>query len=428
LETDTKQVRFPPKLSFLFDPHRYKVAHGGRGSGKSWGFAMALLILGAQTRCRILCTREIQKSIKDSVKKLLDDKIEEMGLSHFYDSLETEIRGRNGTEIIFAGLAQHTVESVKSYEGVDICWIEEAQTISKKSLDILIPTIRKPDSEIWLSFNPMLDTDEVWKRFVENTPPNTKVVQMNYADNPWFPEVLEQERLHCKDTSPEDYDNIWEGRCRSAVAGAIYSNEVATAIADGRVTVVPYNPRNKVHAIWDMGWNDSMSIILVQKAGPSALAIVGYIEDSFKTLDHYAALLNGMPYNWGYDYLPHDGFSGDYKTGQTAAAILQKMKRRVKQTPNMPVESGIKMARMAFGRMWFDKVKAARLIECLKRYRRSISQATNEPGAPVHDEYSHGADAFRYLGVVAEQLSNDEVGQVRPPVQQYQPNVSGIGL
>lgn len=428
METETRQVRFPPKLQFLFDPYRYKVAHGGRGSGKSWGFAMALLILGAQTRCRILCTREIQKSIKDSVKKLLDDKIEEMGLGHFYDSLETEIRGRNGTEIIFAGLANHTVESIKSYEGIDIVWIEEAQTISKKSLDILIPTIRKPDSEIWISFNPMLDTDEVWKRFVENAPPSSMVVQMNYTDNPWFPEVLEQERVHCKETSPEDYDNIWEGRCRSAVAGAIYSNEVATAIADGRVTVVPYNPRNKVHAVWDLGWNDSTSIILVQKSGPSALAIVGYIEDSFKTLDHYAAQLNALPYNWGFDYLPHDGFSGDYKTGQTAAAILQKMKRRVKQTPNMPVESGIRMARMAFGRIWFDKVKAARLVECLKRYRRSISATTNEPGSPVHDEYSHGADAFRYLGVVAEQLSNEEQGTMRPNVSGFQPNVAGIGL
>ena len=165
-------VRFPPKLEFLFDPYRYKVAHGGRGSGKSWSFARALLVLGMQSRVRVLCTREIQKSIKDSVKRLLDDQIEGMGFGHFYDSFETEIRGLNGTEFLFAGLASHTVESIKSYESIDICFIEEAQTVSKKSLDILIPTIRKPGSEIWICFNPVLDTDEVWKRYVENPPAN----------------------------------------------------------------------------------------------------------------------------------------------------------------------------------------------------------------------------------------------------------------
>lgn len=422
------QLDLPEKLLFLVtEKARYKVAHGGRGSSKSWSFAKALLYLGMQSRIRVLCAREVQKSIKDSVKKLLDDQIESMGISEFYESLETEIRGWNGTEFIFAGLAQHTVDSIKSYEGVDYCWIEEAQTVSKRSLDVLIPTIRKPGSEIWISFNPLLDSDEVWKRFVENEAPDSLVQQVNWSDNPWFPDVLELERKHAKETAPDDYDNIWEGKCRSAIHGAIYASEITQAIVDQRIGPVGYTPANKVHAIWDLGWNDSMSIILVQRAGPNALAILDYIEDSHKTLDHYAALLNKMPYNWGKDYLPHDGNTKDFKTGQSTAEILRKFGRKTAQTPNIGVENGIKAARMIFPRVWFNKSKTERLIECLKRYRRSIPTTTGEPGSPVHDEYSHGADAFRYLAVVADQLSNEDDQSYRPVTRPFVPSDRSMG-
>src|SRR5574343_562163 len=153
------EANFPLKLQGLFKPMRYKVAYGGRGSGKSWAFARALLIQASEKPLRVLCGREVQKSIKQSVHTLLKDQIQELGLGQFYDVLETEIRGKNGTQFSFAGLASHTVESIKSFEGCDIVWIEEAQTVSKKSWDILIPTIRKPNSEIWVTFNPDLDTD-----------------------------------------------------------------------------------------------------------------------------------------------------------------------------------------------------------------------------------------------------------------------------
>lgn len=399
-------IKFPEKLQFLFRQYRYKVAHGGRGSAKSWSFARALLLLGTEHKLRILCTREVQKSIKDSVHKLLGDQIQALDLGGFYEVLENEIRGQNGTEFTFAGLANHTVESIKSYEGVDIVWVEEAQTVEKRSWEILIPTIRKDESEIWITFNPSLDTDETWVRFVENTPPNAFVAQVNYTDNPWFPEVLEQERLHCKATNPEDYSNIWEGICRAAVEGAIYSKEIATAVLEERIRPVPYDPRIKVHTIWDLGWNDSMSIILVQK-GIAELRIIGYIEDSFRTLDSYAAELNLMRLNWGYDWLPHDGNTKDFKTGKSSHEILRSFGRRTKETPQIGIEPGIKAARMTLPRCYFDKVKTTRLIECLKRYRRHMSK-NGEPGAPVHDEFSHGADVTRYLGVVADLIRNED--------------------
>lgn len=399
-------AEFPEKLRFLFNTHRYKVAYGGRGSGKSWSFARALLIQAASIRLRILCTREVQKSIKDSVHRLLSDQIESLGLGDFYQVLETEIRGANGSSFVFSGLASQTVESIKSFEGVDICWCEEAQNISKKSWNVLIPTIRKEDSEIWISFNPELDTDETYLRFVLNPQENSCVSEVNYIDNPWFPEVLEQERIHCELTNKEDYDQIWLGKCRVAVSGAIYASEVGDAIRGGHICNVPYDPRLKVHTIWDLGWNDAMTIGLVQRQR-SELRIIDYIEDSHKTLDWYVAELAKRNLNWGFDWLPHDGANKDFKTGKSTVELLKAFGRKPKIVPNIGLEQGIKAGRMAFGQAYFDKAKTARLIECLKRYRRSINQATNEPGAPVHDEFSHGADMWRYLSIVAEQLTND---------------------
>lgn len=417
-------AKFPRKLKFLFEPHRYKVAYGGRGSGKSWGVARALLILGVQKRLRILCTREVQKSIKDSVHKLLSDQIELLKLSSEYQILDTEIRGANGTEFVFSGLASHTVESIKSFEGCDIAWAEEAQSVTKKSWDIFIPTIRKDGSEIWVSFNPSLDSDDTYQRFVVNPPPNSVVQLINWSDNPWFNSVLDQERIHCKETNPGDYDNIWEGKCRSAVDGAIYAQEVDLAIREGRILNVPYNPLLKVHAVWDLGWNDSMSIILCQRIR-NEIAIIESIENDHKTIDWYVAELQNKRYNWGYDFLPHDGAHADFKTGLSTQEILRRMGRRVKITPSLPVEEGIKIARMRFSQAIFDRNKSSRLIECLKRYRRNIPKH-GEPTTPVHDEFSHMADAFRYLCINADSMSNEnevlsniQFNQVRSTIQGF---------
>jgi phage terminase large subunit len=403
-------AKFPDKLQFLFKPSRYKCAFGGRGSGKSWGFARALLLQAANRPLRVLCAREIQKSIKQSVHTLLSDQIQALGLGAFYEVLEAEIRGKNGSQFSFAGLATNTVESIKSFEGCDIVWVEEAQTVSKKSWDILIPTIRKPDSEIWISFNPDLDTDDTYQRYVINTPPDAVVVKMNYYDNPWFPDVLEEERLHCKATNP-DYENIWEGNCKAAKDGAIYANEIREAQENGRVTNVPYDPMLKVHVVMDLGWNDSMSIILVQR-GVSDCRIIGYIEDSHRTLDSYSSQLKALNYNWGEMYLPHDGQTKDFKYGTSAEEIMRKQGWNVRIIPRADIESGIKLARMNFHRVYFDK-SVVRLLECLKNYRRSINSNTNEPGAPLHDEFSHGADAFRYLATALDGMKNESWGAIK---------------
>jgi len=404
----TTDAQFPKKLKFLFQKARYKVAYGGRGSAKSWGYARALLLQGTQNPLRILCTREHQNSIKQSVHALLEDQIQLLGLGSFYEVLEHEIRGRNGTTIQFAGLAKQTVESIKSYEGVDIVWVEEAQTVSSKSWKILVPTIRKPDSEIWVSFNPDLDTDPTYQRFVINTPPDAVVVKMNYSDNKWFPEVLDKERLHCKRTeSYDEYQNIWEGECKPAAEGAIYAHEVAKAYEDNRVTHLPYDPMLKVHVVFDLGWNDSMFINLCQRHS-SELRIIESIEDDHKTLDYYSAMLREKKMNWGKVFLPHDAKHKDYKLGKSAQDIMLALDWDVEIVPDVGIEQGIKIARMGFNKTIFDKDKSIRLLDCLKHYRRAVNQTTGEPGAPLHDQYSHGSDCFRYTHIVADQMNNDK--------------------
>jgi phage terminase large subunit len=401
-------AQFPAKLEPLFKPARYKVLWGGRGGAKSWGVARALLIQGAAQPLRILCAREIQRTISDSVHRLISDQIRSLGLEAHYRILETEIRGVNGTQFIFAGLRTQDIAKIKSLEGIDRVWCEEAQTISKKSWDVLIPTIRKPGSEIWITFNPELDTDETYLRFVVNPLPGSILININYSDNPWFPEELERERLHLKEKDPEAYDNVWEGRCRSSVEGAIYKREISDLVKDGRIRNVPRDPLLKVHTVWDLGWNDQMSIILAQRLG-AEIRIIDYIEDSHKTLAEYVAMLQERKWNWGTDWLPHDGEARDYKTGKSAQEILRSLGRSPMIVPKTDVESGIKAARLVFPRCYFDQAKTERLVNCLKRYRRAIPVSTNEPAAPLHDEYSHAADAFRYLSLIVDRMVNEDM-------------------
>lgn len=405
------EARFPPKLEFLFSPHRYKVAYGGRGGAKSWGYARALLILAAQKPLRILCTREVQKSIKDSVHQLLSDQIVALGLSACYDILQTEIRGKNGSLFLFAGLSDLTVESIKSFEGIDIVWVEEARAVTKRSWSILIPTIRKDGSEIWVAFNPELDTDETYQRFVINPPPDAVVVKIGYQDNPWFPTVLEKERLYAQLNDPDEYANIWEGSCKAAVTGAIYAREMAMIQEDGRVCNIPYDPELKVHVVADLGWNDAMSIGLFQR-NLSELRMIDYIEDSHRTLDSYSSELREKRLNWGDLWLPHDAKHETLAaSGKSAEDVMRRLGWNVSSVPQIGVEPGIKVARMALGRTYFERGKTVRLRECLKRYRRGVPATTGEPASPIHDEFSHGADMYRYASIIVEKMTNEDWGK-----------------
>ncbi len=392
------EAKFPPKLKPLFEPKRYKVLYGGRGGAKSWGIARALLIQGVQRPLRILCAREVQKSIQDSVYQLLIDQIADLKLKGFYQCTLSEIRGANDTKFIFAGL-QHNVDSIKSKEGIDIVWCEEAQTITKASWDKLVPTIRKEQSEIWVSFNPELDTDETYKRFVSHPPTNSWVEKVNWQDNPWFPEVLRQEKddLEARDT--DAYLNVWEGHCRQALEGAIYAKELRQATADNRICRVPYDPLKPVEVFCDLGWADSTSLWYAQRIGFEFRLLESY-QNSQQPWLHYLNHIQSRGYLIGTVWLPHDAKAKSLATGRTIHEITMASGLRTEITPNIAVADGINAFRTIFKDCWFDAEKCADGIQALRRYRYDVDPDTKQfSRKPLHDDASHFADAARYFAV-----------------------------
>lgn len=413
------KIEFPEKLECLFRPGRYKVLYGGRGGAKSWGVARALLVQGAAEPLRVLCAREIQKSITDSVHRLLADQVAALGLSGFYEVQQTTIKGDNGTQFIFAGL-RHNINNIKSLEGADRVWVEEAQTVSKASWEKLIPTIRKPGSQIIVSFNPELDTDETYVRFVKNTPPGAEVVKIDWRDNPWFPEELRAEMAHLRETDPDAYLTIYEGHCRQVLDGAIYAKELRAATEEGRLCRVPYDQTKPVHTFWDLGRADKTSIWFAQIVG-FEFRVIDFYENSGEALAHYLKALQGKPYVYGDDWLPHDANNELLASERTIAQQMRAAGRTVRITPKAKVVDGINAARSLFPNVWFDADRCADGLNHLRRYRYDVDPDTGQfSKEPLHDDASHAADAFRYLAVA---LREKKAPAAMKPI--FRPAVTG---
>lgn len=374
--------------------------HGGRGGGKSWGIADYLLLVGAQRKHRILCCREVQKSIKESVHRLLSDRIEALGLVGFYDILETEIRGKNGTTFNFSGLLQHTVASIKSFEGATITWIEEAQTISRRSLDILIPTVLRTDGAIVIySLNPYLPTDPVYADYVNTVRDDCTVVQINYSDNPHCPDLLkiEADKLAASDYTA--YENIWLGKPKHIADGAVYKAEFERIRKEGRIATVPCDPAAQVHTVWDLGVGDATVIWFVQIAGRE-VRVIDYYEATGEGLPHYARILQERGYLYGKHFAPHDIAVRELGSGMSRIETAKKLGINFEIVKNVLIEDGIEAARQVLLTCWFDKIKCERGLVCLQNYRREYNDKMGEFKArPVHDWASHAADGFRYLAL-----------------------------
>lgn len=395
------KVEFPDKLKPLFQPKRYKVLHGGRGGAKSWGVARALLILGANKPLRILCAREFQNSMDQSVHKLLSDQIMAMGLDSHYEIQKTLIKGKNGTEFSFEGL-RNNIKSIKSFEGADICWVEEAQSVTKQSWDTLIPTIRKAGSEIWITFNPELEEDETYKRFVLSPPADSWIQQINFNDNPWFPDVLRAEMEETRKRSEGEYRHIWLGECKQILEGTYYAEYLSKAEAEGRVDVIPIDPMLKVNTAWDLGISDDTAIFFYQRSPAGQIRIIDYYEHRGVGLEHYARVLTEkcQEGNWiyGQHTFPHDVQVRELGTGKSRYEALEGFGIRPTVLPMMPVADGINAVRRAFPSIWIHKNKCAAAIHSIRRYRREFDEKRNVfYDKPRHDEHSHCADALRYL-------------------------------
>lgn len=382
----------------LFKPKRYKVLYGGRGGSKSHDVAGALLTLGCQNKMLILCAREVQKSIAQSVHRLLKNKISsDAALSSFYTVQENKIVGGNGTEFHFLGL-KHNVDSVRSYEAVDICWVEEAANVSDNSWEVLIPTIRKPNSEIWLTFNPRFATDPTWVRFVEQADENVFVRKVSWRDNPWFPDVLDLERRKLEKNDPVAYRHIWEGEFDERYQGAVYAEMIKAAREQNRIARAPYVPGAPVYTAWDLGNADSTSIWFAQKVGLE-VRVIDFYENNFKPLSHYADIIHNKPYASFKHFLPHDskherlGMRGSIKDQLAEMGIHAE-----EPLPPISDEAGIEMGRKLLSHCFIDNVECKDGIHALMHFQYEYDDVRqcfkNKPRA---DWTNHAADAWKYL-------------------------------
>lgn len=399
-------AKFPRAFDFLLrQKARNKGVYSGRGAAKSWSFASALLILAAQERKRVVCARETQRSIQDSVHANLADRLRDMDLGALFEVRKTTIYCKNGSEFLFHGL-RHDPGAIKSLEGADYCWVEEAQSVGAKSWSMLVPTIRKPGSEIWASWNPRLETDPVQQRYVVHPAPDTICKKVSWRDNPWFPEELRIEKDHLKSIDPQAYQHVWEGECQSAVEGAVYAAELEQARAEQRIGVVSPDRTRPVHTFWDLGYGDATAIWFAQALPGGQIRIIDYLENHGKPLEWYVIQLNQRDYMYGEDWLPHDAvdaiihakLSGD--KSRSPEQMLRHAGRKVRVAAKLHVHSGINAVRTIFPNCYFDQDKCRDGLLALGHYQwgpPALSGAIKTE--PLHDWASHAADALRTMAV-----------------------------
>lgn len=375
----------------LMEKHRYKVYWGGRGAAKSWAMAAAIVVKGSKVPLRVLCTRELQVSIKDSVHKLLEDTINRLGLKDHYEVLGNEIRGKNGTLIIFKGI-KHSISEIKSTEGIDICWVEEAENVTKRSWSTLIPTIRKDGSEIWVSFNPRKKTDATYQRFVVNRPTDSYVRKVSWRDNKWFPDVLKQEMEDDKRDDFDMYLHVWEGEFLTYAENAVYAPQLRKMREENRIITMPVSNEAPVNTFWDLGKDDHTAIWFHQFVGREH-RFIDYHHDRFKEVEDYAEVVNKRGYTYGRHYFPHD--VAQDRLGMTQTVEDQFVALGVKPLVVVPrissLEQGILMTRRAMAGVYIDPVRCAEGIECLSNYERKYDDENDTHSErPIHNWASNG--------------------------------------
>lgn len=416
------EIVIPNAFEFLRTPKRYKSAYGGRGSSKSHSFARTLLVRGLERPTRVVCGREIQKSIKDSVHQLLSDIIRSNEiLNSHYEIQESIIKAKNGSDFKFRGL-KHNTSDLKSLEGTDIFWIEEAENVSDNSYEILIPTIRKPNSEIWATFNVKNISDPTYRRFITEAGDDTISRKVSWRDNPFFPEVLRLEMEKLKASDVEAYNHVWEGEPDTRRSGAVFAKQLAKAREEGRITLVPYDPSCEVFTAWDLGFGDATAIWWLQFVGRE-LRWLKYYENSGEQLDHYVKVVKDQPYNYSTHFLPHDGAHGNIRGLNVSTQLLQMGLKNQVLPRESDINPGIDLMRQTIGFSCFDQKGCADGLHALENYAYEWDEDRGIfKSKPMHNWASHGASAARYGALAASQIKTI----LTPPKKSnYQPRRSG---
>lgn len=374
---------------------------------------------------RLVSIREVQKTLKESSKRLIEDKLAKFGLGEadgfkvFNEVIQTPGDGI----ITFQGMQDHNAESIKSLEGYHRGWVEEAQTMSKRSLSLLRPTIRWENkdkglsSELWFSWNPRRATDAVDVMLRGPVQPTGSIVRrVNWSDNPWFPSVLEQERLDCLNTTPEQYPHIWEGEYATVLEGAYYAKHITAAKNENRIGRVGADPLMTIRLFIDIGGTgakaDAFTMWAAQFIGKE-IRVINYYESVGQPLGAHLAWMrsNGYEPDKAQIWLPHDGETQDRVFDVSYQKALTSAGYSVTVIPNQgrgAAKARIESGRRMFCRMWFDQDKTQAGIDALGWYHEKKDEARNIGLGPEHDWASHGADAFGLMSIVAEQYSGYE--------------------
>lgn len=416
------EIQIPGAFRELFDPqYRDYAFHGGRGGAKSHSVAGALVIQAAQRPMRIVCAREIQDSLRDSVKQLIEDKINDYGLGDHFECLDAETRGKNGSKFVYKGLWRNP-DAIKSLEGADVFWGEEANRFSMRSIRLVRPTMRKPGARMIWTWNPEFDHDPIDQLFrgPAGPPPNSIVREVSWKDNPWFKNSpLLQEMEHDYKVNPSMAEHVWGGSYVTAIEGAYYASHLIKAREEGRVTFVAADPHMQLRAFWDIGTRDATAIWVAQFVGREV-----------RVLDHYEAVGQplGTHLQWlrsnGYEkalcVLPHDGANTNHLTANVfedhvrqAGFETQVIKNQGKGAAMLRVES----LRRLFPQIWFNEETTRGGLKAISAYHERRDENRNIGLGPEHDWSSHSADALGLMAIAYEEPSPN-----RPPERIELPN------
>lgn len=393
----------------LLEPARYKGAYGGRGSGKSHFFHEMLVDDCLSERGMLaVCIREVQKTLAQSSKRLVESKIQSLGVGDQFKIFNDKIETPGDGIIVFQGMQDHTAESIKSLEGFKRAVIEEAQTLSQRSLTLLRPTIRAEYSEIWACWNATRKSDAIDDFLRAKKPEGSIVVKANWRDNPWFPKVLEDERQLDLRLYPERYDHIWEGEYAKAFEGAYFARLLNDARTQGRIGFVAADPLLPIRAFWDIGGSgataDAMAIWIVQWVDRE-IRVLDYIEGVGQVLAFYVNELRRLKYANAICYLPHDGVNENNITGKRYADHLRDAEFEVLTIPNQGRGAAmmrVEAVRRILGMCIFNDKTTEAGRDALGYYHERKDETRNLGLGPDHDWSSHGADAFGLMAICYE--------------------------
>lgn len=391
------KVQVLPEYDCLYDPAPWKCHYGGRGSGKSTAYADALLITGLLRPCKILCAREYQNSIRDSVHSLLSERIRALEIQDYYEIQTSYITGLNGTQFLFEGVA-HNIDSIRSIPGITHCWIEEAHNVSDRSWDVLIPTIREEGSEIWVTFNPERDDDPTYRRLITSPPPGAVVKKVFYYQNPWLSKKTCQEAEYCKTTNYQKYQHIWLGEPIIDYDTLVYRWDAKNESEKP----IPFYPSHPVYTSWDFGTRDETAVIAWQVIkgdqfpNGCIIQIFDEIINKQKSATWYRDEVNKRPWR-GHVHCFYCDPSGD-NTESDLSSWCAKIGFPFKYDHNYSIAEIIDHANDFMPSVRINRNQCPRMFNAFRCWQYPVDKngVVKKGMKPEHSEHSHPGTAWYY--------------------------------